>query len=248
MFPINIEKINLKTKDGKYLINDGSILIEKGDFIYLSGKNHSGKSTLLNIINMNQLNDFKLDLKIKIEGRYFTQKDVEEYKQSISYIEQKDLFYFMTPFEEISMEYIKFGHSIDYDEINFLFDYFEISHLKKAKFESKQVDRLSGGEKRKISLIKGFVKKNIKMMIIDEPFNNLDIPSIVKIVNYLYMLNTKKNITIILTSHFNLFVGVNKICELDNTKLKTSVMRQGINGLSWYIERDELVILPFYKD
>ena len=57
------------------------------------------------------------------------------------------------------------------------------------------------------------------LLIIDEPFNNLDIDSVVKVINILYSIHRERGISIIVTSHFPLFIGVNKKWSINNYQI-----------------------------
>jgi ABC-type multidrug transport system ATPase subunit len=241
MFPLIIDKINIYKDNKEQLISNGKIEINEGDFIHIVGNNHAGKTTLLNLINANPLGKLSVVAKYEIGNDGSRLDNIEKYKKCISYIEQSDEFYFSNPYEELCFEFIKHGNNVNKTEIDDLLQQFNLSHFKN-KNKKMTIEMLSGGEKRKLSIIKGLLKKDVKLLMIDEPFNNLDINSIIQVVGLLYRLNKKSNVTIIATSHFPLFVGVNKIISIIDKKIETKHYQDSKISLCWYIEDDELKI------
>lgn len=90
---------------------------------------------------------------------------------------------------------IWFDNKLSSNEASHLFEICNISHLLKRK-----TNQLSGGEKQRIALCKLLIKKP-KLLVLDEPFSNLDLihKSILKTV--LRNISAKLSITCLLASH-----------------------------------------------
>ena len=152
--------LNINIKDKVYqnasVIKDLLLEIKQGEFISIIGPSGCGKSTLLNIIS-------KLDKK---------------YEGSISFDKQEDIdigFMFqdsrIIPWLSVFDNILLVSKNKDENEI--------INLLKEVGLE-KYIDaypkELSGGMKRRVSLVRAFINKP-KLLLLDEPFISLDYPT-----------------------------------------------------------------------
>lgn len=79
-------------------------------------------------------------------------------------------------------------------------------------FKKKKVNQCSGGEKKLISLIQGFIKAelfNIPLIVLDEPLNFLDPSNLDKVVEILSQLKDKYGFTYLIISHLLIFDFIN---------------------------------------
>lgn len=140
------------TFGGNPLFSGLNLQISKGDRICLVGRNGTGKSTLLKII----ANVFQVD-----EGEVFTQPGT-----TIAYLQQDMSF----PESEQIAAYICQQTDAPLYEVESL--------LGELGLEpDRQMQGLSGGERRRISLAMALVQ-NPDILLLDEPTNHLDIPAI----------------------------------------------------------------------
>lgn len=195
------KKINLemdfaydKSKKFNYLIN-----INKTDKISIEGNSGNGKTTLLNllcgIIKADKIKNFKID-GINI----FT--DLKGYWSLISYLPQEPLIFEgsvmdnITLFEDNSkIKYKRLKKIYNIVGLKQIIDKFENLNSLMINFDSKQI---SGGQKQRILLARALYK-NAELYIFDEPLNQLDEKSEIKILN-----NIKKNFankTFVIVSH-----------------------------------------------
>jgi ATP-binding cassette subfamily F protein uup len=148
--------------DGKAIINDFSYTFKRGDRIGLAGKNGTGKSTLLNIITQN-LNPEKGTVHIGETTVY------GYYKQGgLSFNEKERVIDIV----KSDAEYIKMadGQTISASALLTLF-------LFPPKKQHGMVEKLSGGEKKRLHLMK-ILMQNPNFLILDEPTNDLDIDTL----------------------------------------------------------------------
>ncbi|MFX1296914.1 MAG: ABC transporter ATP-binding protein [Promethearchaeota archaeon] len=68
------------------------------------------------------------------------------------------------------------------------------------KLMRKPVRKLSGGEKKRVSICIGMIN-NPQVLILDEPTTGLDIHLRIEVLNYLKILNKTLNTTIVMVSH-----------------------------------------------
>ena len=146
----------------KQIINDFSYTFKKGDRIGLAGKNGTGKSTLLNIItgNLNPEKGVVNTGETTIYGYYKQGGLAFEGKERVIDIVKSDAEY-------ISMAD---GSTISASQLLTLF-------LFPPKKQHGMVEKLSGGEKKRLHLMK-VLMMNPNFLILDEPTNDLDIDTL----------------------------------------------------------------------
>lgn len=158
---IEIEHV-AKAFDGRPIINDFSYTFKKGDRIGLAGKNGTGKSTLLNIITSQLTPDAgKVDTGETTVFGYYKQGGLTfDPKERVIDIVKSDA------------EYIKMadGSIITASALLTLF-------LFPPKKQHGMVEKLSGGEKKRLNLMK-VLMQNPNFLILDEPTNDLDIDTL----------------------------------------------------------------------
>jgi ATP-binding cassette subfamily F protein uup len=158
---IEVEHI-AKAFDGRPIINDFSYTFKRGDRIGLAGKNGTGKSTLLNIITSQLSPDAgKVDTGETTVFGYYKQGGLSfDPKERVIDIVKSDA------------EYIKMadGSVITASALLTLF-------LFPPKKQHGMVEKLSGGEKKRLNLMK-VLMQNPNFLILDEPTNDLDIDTL----------------------------------------------------------------------
>lgn len=148
--------------DEKRIINDFSYTFKRADRIGLAGKNGTGKSTLLNIIT-----GFLEPEKGKVSTGETTVYGY--YKQGGLAFNEKDR---VIDIVTADAEYIKMadGQTISASQLLTLF-------LFPIKKQHGMVEKLSGGEKKRLHLMK-VLMQNPNFLILDEPTNDLDIDTL----------------------------------------------------------------------
>ncbi|SEQ78961.1 ATP-binding cassette, subfamily F, uup [Pedobacter rhizosphaerae] len=148
--------------DGRPIINDFTYTFKKADRIGLAGKNGTGKSTLLNIITGNLTPEGgKVDTGETTVFGYYKQGGLAfDPKERVIDIVKSDA------------EYIKMadGSTITASQLLTLF-------LFPPKKQHGMVEKLSGGEKKRLHLMK-VLMQNPNFLILDEPTNDLDIDTL----------------------------------------------------------------------
>lgn len=140
--------------------------ISGNEKIAICGENGSGKSTLTKIL-WGLLGNYTGS--IKINDIELNQISVTSLRKMISYVPQNPYL-----FEGSNIkENIRLGNLNAHDEeIEIVMNDLGISHLADRTVTANQSE-FSGGERQRISLAKAIVK-NPKLLIMDEPSNNLD--------------------------------------------------------------------------
>lgn len=154
-----------------------NINFDKGKIYALIGKNGAGKTTLMNAITNN------LNLNGNIE------MDIDEDK--ILYIPTElNAYEFLTVKEFINL-------LLKHNDTNSNYDYV-IEKLNLKNKENELIANLSQGMSKKIALSHIFIR-NFDFLILDEPFNSIDINYIFELK--IYLKEISKDCAILISSH-----------------------------------------------
>ncbi len=183
------------------IIDGFTYSFNKGEIYLITGFSGCGKSTLANVIA--GLYPSSKGILFKGEIRLFG-KEISEYPP------EKRAEYIMMMFQNADTQ---FCMDIVRDEIIFCLENIAFpvkkidevveSVLKKIGIEYlkyRKISSLSGGEKQKLSLA-CILAVSPEIIILDEPFANVDYESSQEIVNILKNINREKEVTIIAVDH-----------------------------------------------
>ncbi len=174
------------------VISSANFVINRQDFVCVVGANGSGKSTLIKAI---------LGLIKPSSGKIQFGDNIE--RESIGFMPQDtktDLNFPATVFEVVlsgtlgRLNTRAFYRKEDKDEAEKALKKLNILELKDSSFSN-----LSGGQKQKVLLARALAATS-KILILDEPSNNLDHKSRKKFYNELKELN-ESGLTIIMITH-----------------------------------------------
>jgi len=191
---LRVEGLTYALGKDKTILDHLTFSIWEGSFTLLLGPNGAGKSTLLRIIK--GLHPLK-EGTIFLEGKDVSNKEKHRLRKIGLVFQDAD-----SQFVGQSVEKdIRFGVenlALPVDEQNRRID--EVLHLLSMEEQRhRHPHTLSGGEKRKLA-IAGVLVMQPKLILLDEPFANLDYQSIVATLKLLLRLQ-KNGHTIILVSH-----------------------------------------------
>ena len=203
----------------KTLLNKISFEIKTGEIIGIVGRNGSGKSSLLKLIaGLNDLDEgkmqFKNDVKIGYLGQEFEMDDnltVAEFLEK-GFGEGLEKFNDKKLSEKI--ENLKQNPEITgkmetreiQDEIQKQVEKEVQKTLEESGFDGqKLLKNLSGGEKRKLTLIQ-ILSQKPDLLVLDEPTNHLDILAIENLEKTLKNFVKNGNQSVILVSHDRYFL------------------------------------------
>ena len=182
---LELRDIN-KSYGDNVLLKDFSYQFQRGEKVGIIGKNGAGKSTLLNIIQELEPKDSgEIETGETIKFGYFSQK-------GLAYKEDERVIDFI---KEISENFpLANGRTISASQFLrlFLFD---------DQTQYSPISKLSGGEKRRLHLMY-VLYQNPNFLIFDEPTNDLDLPTLTVLENFL--LNFQGSLIIV--SHDRYFM------------------------------------------
>jgi len=157
---LEIIKLN-KTYQDKIILQDINLSVERGELISIVGPSGAGKTTLLKIISGIETPD---------SGRVIREDSVNGQSQPILVFQDYILFPNMTVFENIAfgLKARKLENSIVIKKVNEIMDFFKIGKLGR-----QYPSQISAGEKQRTAIARALVL-NPPMILLDEPFANLD--------------------------------------------------------------------------
>lgn len=178
--------------DHQEVISDLSLTIEEGDFVCIVGPNGAGKSTfvkgLLGILKPMRGKVLFHDLKQNFIG-YMPQESKVDKHFPASVME----IVLSGTLNQVGWN--SFYHKKEKQKAEETLKLLGISSLKNQHFSD-----LSGGQRQKVLLARGLCASS-KLLILDEPSNNLDQSSKMELYQILKSLNQNKGMTILMITH-----------------------------------------------
>ncbi len=189
-----------KSIDGKVILNNISFTLQKGQCLCLFGPSGCGKTTLLKLIagfvqpdkgeiliNKNLVSNNKLTIK--------------PYKRNINMV-----------FQDLAL----WPHMTVYGNLEFVLNSSKKNKLNKKEkkekikellqlinlknYDKKYPNQLSGGEKQRIAIARSLIIKS-DILLLDEPFSNLDQGLKTELLNIIKLKKDKSNLTIVFVTH-----------------------------------------------
>ena len=165
---VNFEHVDFDYEDDKPILSDFNLIMQNRDRIGIVGDNGVGKSTLLNLINGDLVPTAGvLDIGETVRIGYFSQqiKDMDESKRVINYLQEVA--------DEVKTR-------VGTTSITELLEQF----LFPRSTHGTQIAKLSGGEKKRLYLLKILIEKP-NVLLLDEPTIDLDIATLTVLENFL---------------------------------------------------------------
>ena len=188
---LNIQKLVKYYNKDNPIIKELDFSVKKGEFVSFIGESGSGKTTFLKCLaGLEKINSGKITLNNKI----LNDKDIfiKPHLRKIGFIFQDyPLFPHLNTLDNIKIN-LKESY---YTNIDYFIDLMGLSNLLK-RFPHE----LSGGEQQRVSIARALVREP-DLLLMDEPFSNLDFAIKSKIQNEIYKILKKTNTTTILVTH-----------------------------------------------
>ncbi|MHA1301768.1 MAG: energy-coupling factor ABC transporter ATP-binding protein [Candidatus Helarchaeota archaeon] len=200
---IQVKDLNYKIKNRtKYFeLQEISFNVKKGQKFAISGPNGSGKTTIFRLmVNL-----------IKPKSGYIKIGDIEVNKKNAWQVRKKIGFLFQNPDDQLFAPTIwedvafgprnmKLSEEEVKDRVTWALESVNISELK-----DDPPNNLSWGQKKRAALA-GVLAMKPEILFLDEPFANLDIPTIKELILILNKLISENQLTILFTTHNYFFI------------------------------------------
>lgn len=197
----------------KTVLNSFSLRIAKGDLLGISGNSGKGKTTVANLLlgflDQDSGNIYFNDLITDIECR-------QNYRNKIAYIKQQPFFIHASIIQNITLQ--EAGYDIEKLE-----NVISITGLDKIvstlpvgleTIVTENGKNFSGGQRQRIILARALYK-DFDMLILDEPFNELDEASEIQMMTHLQQIAKEGKIVLLITHNKTALSFCNKIISLD---------------------------------
>ena len=255
---IDLQNIS-KQYDTKIILKDVNFTLNQGQRIAVIGQNGQGKSTLFKLIMGQTEADagvMAIDKSLKIEMldqqpkfkdglnvRDAIENQLDELKSArVEYEEITNKLVSDYEDESLLKRQSELATFLDFHDAWDLDNMIErvLKEFQLKAYEFKDVNLLSGGEQRRVSLA-GLLLKKPDVLLLDEPTNHLD----VYMVEFLEQLLLKNSFTLLFISHDRYFIDniATTVIEVDGGNL-----RKFQGGYSSYLEQKQQLLENMEKD
>jgi len=190
-----IQAINLqKDYNGTTVLNLPELTIEKGEVFGLVGNNGAGKTTFFSLL---------LDLIRATRGKVIINEipvaKSEDWKEQVSaYIDESFTIGYLTPDEYFN--FIGELRNLNTTDVHAFLEKFADFFKDEIVGKKKYIRDLSKGNQKKVGVVGAFMG-NPEVIILDEPFANLDPSSQYQLRNIIKEIGKQKDKTILISSH-----------------------------------------------
>ena len=212
----NLTKIYGKNDNMVHAVKNIDLVINKGEFVAITGKSGSGKSTLLHLLGGV---DIPTSGSVFIDGvNIYEMKDdkLTNFRRSnIGFIYQ---FYNLIPVLDVRENIIL---PVSLEGIPVDEEYFDevIKTLDLGKRLHHLPNELSGGQQQRVAIGRAIIN-HPKIILADEPTGNLDSKNSKKIINMLKYYNREYGQTIVMVTHDSKIAGMaDRIITINDGKI-----------------------------
>ncbi|MGL4656792.1 MAG: ABC transporter ATP-binding protein [Sarcina sp.] len=222
-----IEAKNIIKKYGnKKVVDNVSLIIEKGKLTSLIGPNGAGKSTVLSIISRLMKQD---EGDVFIEGKNLNEWNEKELSKKISILKQSNNINVRLKIEEL----VAFGRfpycdgRLKEEDENLIAK--AIEYMQLTDIKDRYLDELSGGQRQR-AYIAMVIAQDTEYVLLDEPLNNLDMKHSVQMMKVLRGLVDDLGKTVVIVMHDINFASCysDKIAVLKNGQLIKDEIKEDI--------------------
>lgn len=195
---IEIEQVCKKYKNGVNALHDINLKIDQGEFVYIIGPTGSGKSTLIKLLDGEEVPSKGNIIVAGINVGKLKHSKIPLYRRNIGVVFQDfRLLPKKTVFENISyaLEVIDMKKDIIRHRVRRVMNLVGLDD-KGSAFPSE----LSGGQQQRVAIARAIANRP-KVLIADEPTGNLDPAMSDEIMALLEKINKEEKSTILMVTH-----------------------------------------------
>lgn len=235
---LNVKNLSITIQNNN-LLHDINMKISKHDFIFITGNNGSGKSTFMNVLSKYQPQEvalYKVSGTIEYNGNdnhpnynILTKKESQWYNREIYYLRQNPELHgtiyqnFQLVLNPIGIKVLKSDIIKEFRQYNVFTERINESRSRKwfqKDFLDQPINSLSGGQRKIVEILAMIMRarnSSIKILLIDEPFNHLDVKNIKKVVELILELRRiNPELAIIVSTHCMAFP--NPCAKIENAR------------------------------
>lgn len=194
---ILLDKVTKVYPNGYKAIDNLSLKIEAGEFVFLAGNSGAGKTTLLDLM-LKEIEPTSGRISINgIQLSRLKKRQVYRYRRFIGMVFQD-----FRLFEDFNVyENVAFAQRVvEADPAQIREKVLEVLELVGMKYKKNHLPaQLSGGERQKVAIARAIVNQPV-LLLADEPTRNLDRKSAIEIMDLIERVN-QKGTTVVVVSH-----------------------------------------------
>lgn len=200
---IELKNVSKTYKNGTHALYNINLEIEDGEFAYIIGPTGSGKSTLIKLLDGEEVASSGKVLVSGVDVGRLKKSKVYLYRRKIGVVFQDyKLLPEKTAFENVAyaLEILDMPKDVIRKRVR---EVLKLVGLEdKAKSKPKE---LSGGMKQRVAIARAISKKPA-ILIADEPTGNLDPGMTDEIITILERINKEEKTTVLVVTHDNVMV------------------------------------------
>ncbi len=195
---IKIENVSKVYKNGTHALNNINLFIKSGEFVYITGSTGSGKSTLIKLLNGEEIPTKGLVEVNKVNVGILKHNKVPLYRRNIGVVFQDyRLLKSKTVYENVAYAL----EVVDKKPEEIISRVREVLKLVGLNDKANSFpDQLSGGQQQRVAIARAIANKP-KILIADEPTGNLDPKMSDEIITLLEKINIEEKTTILMVTH-----------------------------------------------
>ncbi|MBL7703088.1 MAG: ABC transporter ATP-binding protein [Ferruginibacter sp.] len=214
---LSLNSVQLKniafTYNEKRVLSNFSITINKGDFIGITGESGKGKTTLMNLL-LGFLQPASGE--IFFNNQPLTGEMIKQYWPSVAYVRQQGFLIHDTLLKNITLE----EELTSPQQLQVALNVSGLAEMIKAypegieKTVTENGKNISGGQQQRINIARALYK-NADLILLDEPFNELDAAATATLLLHFKELAAAGKSVVMITHDKESLQYCNKIVSLD---------------------------------
>ena len=201
---IQLENVSKSYKNGVHALRNINLTIEDGEFVYIIGPTGSGKSTLIKLLDGEEIPDEGDVIVNDVNVGKLKHSKAPYYRRNIGVVFQDfRLLPALTIFENISFALEVIGM----DKRDIRRRVREVLELVSLSDKARAFpNQLSGGQQQRATIGRA-IANHPKVLIADEPTGNLDPEMSKEIMELLEKINTVEQTTVVMVTHDSTLVN-----------------------------------------